>query len=344
MLVVIGGFNVYIDPFFHYHVPLEDFAYLLDRNNERYQNYGILTHFSYDTIITGTSLTENFKSSECDAIFGGTTVKVPLAGATYKEINEQLEKAFESDNEITTVIRSLDLNRSLTDKDAMMENYVFPTYMTNKNILDDVFYILNKDVTNLSLQVLQRTQNGEEMTTFDTYANWMAETYFGKEYVLLKYDSNETTETEYVLTQEEVVKIKENINQNIIELVEAHPQTTFYLFIPPYSICYWHELVNKGELSWMLETEKILIEELLPYSNIKLYSFENDFETICNLDNYIDLIHYGDWINTHILQCLMQENYILTKENYMDYLNEMKEFLLSYDYKALQLGGNENAF
>lgn len=55
-------FNKYI---YHYHAPLEDFAYLLDRNNERYQNYGILSHFSYDTIITGTSLTENFKSSEC---------------------------------------------------------------------------------------------------------------------------------------------------------------------------------------------------------------------------------------------------------------------------------------
>ena len=74
---------VYTDPFFHYHAPLGRFAYPI--NNQRYQNDGITRHFSYDSIITGTSMTENFKKSEADEIFGADFIKVPFSGGSYKE-------------------------------------------------------------------------------------------------------------------------------------------------------------------------------------------------------------------------------------------------------------------
>ena len=62
--IIIGGLLiVVVDPFFHYHAPLESLEYPLIRDNERYQNDGILRHFTYDTIITGTSMTENFETS-----------------------------------------------------------------------------------------------------------------------------------------------------------------------------------------------------------------------------------------------------------------------------------------
>ena len=67
LLIIIGGVVAYIDPFFHYHKPNSTFYYTLD--NARSQNDGILKHFDYDAVITGSSITENFKTSEFDLLF-----------------------------------------------------------------------------------------------------------------------------------------------------------------------------------------------------------------------------------------------------------------------------------
>jgi len=331
-LVVYGGMIVYIDPFFHYHAPIEGIAYSLERDNERYQNAGILEHFTYDSIIIGTSLTENFKASEWEALTGEKTVKTSLAGGTYKEMNDHLKIAFSSDNEIKSVIRCLDIECLDYDKDAMMEDYIFPTYMTNENLFDDVSYIFNKDVMKWAIKALENTSKGYPMTSFDKYANWMEQTYYGREYVLLTYQVGEPAEVEREMTSEDIIRIKENVRQNVTELIEAHPETTFYLFFPPYSMCYWDEIVNKGELSYWFKAEKLAVEELLKYSNIKLYSFENNFEVACNIDNYNDTVHYGEWINTDILEWLAAGEYQLTEDNYMEYFEEMEAFLRGYDY------------
>jgi hypothetical protein len=58
--------------------------------DERYLNDGIVKHFDYDSIITGTSMTQNFRASEFDELFKAHCVKVPLSGASYREINELL--------------------------------------------------------------------------------------------------------------------------------------------------------------------------------------------------------------------------------------------------------------
>lgn len=58
---------------FHYHAPLKFLSYPLV--NERYQNNGIVRHFDYDSVITGTSMTENFKTSEAQKLFGSDFIK-----------------------------------------------------------------------------------------------------------------------------------------------------------------------------------------------------------------------------------------------------------------------------
>lgn len=98
VLACIVAITVYIDPFFHYHKPLEGYAYPLnnvqvpgsgDRTfGLREQNDGIVRHFDYDSIICGTSMTENFKASQADAIFDADFVKVPLSGASYRESHD----------------------------------------------------------------------------------------------------------------------------------------------------------------------------------------------------------------------------------------------------------------
>ena len=119
VLGIAGLLVYYVDPFFHYRKPNPHLFYPLNGGLERYINDGILRQFEYDSIITGTSMTENFKVSTCNDLYASNTIKVPFSGATYKEINDNLAKAYKTENEIKFVIRSLDLTHLVENKNKL---------------------------------------------------------------------------------------------------------------------------------------------------------------------------------------------------------------------------------
>ena len=141
------GFWVYkIDPFFHYHKPDLD-GYFYSLNNQRSQNDGISKHFDYDALISGTSMTENFRTTEADKIFGCNSIKVAYSGGSYKEINDNIENALEANKDLKLVIRCLDMGKFLSPYDDMRTDLgKYPTYLYDSNPLNDVEYLLNRDV------------------------------------------------------------------------------------------------------------------------------------------------------------------------------------------------------
>lgn len=75
-LVIIGVWVVTVDPYFHFHKPdTARFFYSLYDENQRYQNDGIIKNFDYEGLITGTSMTENFKTSEAERLWGVILLK-----------------------------------------------------------------------------------------------------------------------------------------------------------------------------------------------------------------------------------------------------------------------------
>lgn len=333
--ILIASFTAYIDPLFHYRAPLEKYEYPL--NNQRYQNDGITRNFSYDGIITGTSMVENFKTSEAGRIFGVNFIKVAFSGARYKEVNDNLKRAYEAKKELKCVIRCLDYGALVCDKDACREDIEYPTWLYNDNPFDDVNYLLNKTILiNQTLEVIKDEEEGNKITDFDAYSFWGNDYTYGAETVLDTYTLEERATEQRELTEEECVMMMENIRQNVTDLADAHPETTFYLFFSPYSICYWDQLDNNGEIDWRIDAEQIAIEEILKHPNIKLYSFCNNFELICNLDNYKDVAHYGAWVNSWILEWIYEDKYLLTEDNYLDYIRSIREFYRSYAYDSLR--------
>ncbi|MCI8382661.1 MAG: hypothetical protein HFI07_12905 [Lachnospiraceae bacterium] len=339
--ILTASLTIYRDPFFHYHAPLPAYHYPQKEypaNNERYLNDGISRNFSYDGIITGTSMTENIKASEADRLFDARFIKVPYAGAKYKEINDNLIRAFQADREIKYIIRALDYNDLVADKDAYDETFRYPYYLYNDNPFDDVRYVLNKSVLlNETMSVVKAPDGMGSAVNFDTYANWNSyySAKFGARYVLATYRLRKEDRPPRSLTQEERQMLLDNLRQNVTLLADEHPETDFYLYFPPYSICYWDILHNQEETDWHLEAEQLAIEELLKHPNIRLYSFCDNFELVCNLDHYKDYLHYSEQVNTWILENLKGEEYLLTEDNYLEYLEKIRDFYHSYDYDAL---------
>lgn len=338
-LVLVAAQVIKVDPFFHYHQPnTESYYYTL--NNERSQNDGISKHFDYDALITGTSMTENFKTSEMDEIFGTTSIKIPFSGASYKEINDNLIIALQYNPYLKTIVRGLDMSMFLNGKNVMRYDLgEYPTYLYDNNIFNDVHYILNRDVLFGRVHPMMLANDSDDfeggITSFDVYANWMKNYIFGINTVCPDGITVQAPNEPIHLTDAEKNIVFGTVRQNITSLAEEYPDVTFYYFFPPYSAVWWKSKVDDGTIYKQLEAEEIVIEQILAYDNIKLFSFNNLTDITTDINNYKDIGHYGEWINSLMLRYMYDGKYRLTYENYKEYLDYELNYYLTFDYSSL---------
>ena len=327
------GLTVFVDPYFHYHKPFVDLFYY-QFWAERYINDGIIKHFDYDAVITGTSMTQNFKTSEFDEMFGCHSIKVPFVGGTYFEIDRNQKIALRT-HDVKYMVRSLDWSRLDQDKDSMHENFEFPYYLYNDSLADDIKYVLNWKTLTQSIAVL--TSHGKGHTSFDAYSYWGDNYAFGKQYVFetAGYPRFSAPAGQVSLTKDEKDTIWQNVQQNVVELAKEHPETQFYYFFPPYSIAYYGKLYSEGKLLRFLQMEQLAIELILSCENIHLFSFNTKFDWITNLENYKDEAHYGAWINSDMLRLMKTDEYRITNKNVDSYLRTEHKFYMSYDYSSV---------
>lgn len=335
-LIVMAGMTIFADPYFHYHFPNEKLSYTL--NNERYQNDGIMRHWDYEAMIIGTSMTENFKTSEMDSLFSTSSIKVPFSGASYKEINDNINRAIKYNLDLKIVVRGLDYSMFWTSADYYRyDKSTYPEYLTNDNLLDDVEYLFNKElfINNVCPVLLTYSADGGTITSFDDAHNWHSYYTFNKEAVLATYTRAETVDSSVEVSAEELAEFKENIEQNLVQTVKDNPDVEFYYFMTPYSVCYWDELNQTGCIEKQLLGEQLIIEALLPYDNVHLFSFSDDFSLTTDLNNYKDIAHYGQHVNSYMLTCMKNGEHRLTEENYEEYLKNIENYYKNYDYDSI---------
>ena len=332
LLVCCAMLTGIIDPFFHYHAPLEQLEYPL--NNQRYQNDGITRNFSYDALITGTSMAENFKTSEFDALFDCDTIKVCYSGGTYEEITSNLQKSLERNPDIRYVVYAIDEWFLFAGRDLILADGEYPTYLYDEKPFNDVKYLLNKEILfSNSLEVLDYTCQGGKTTSFDAYSSW--DTPGGRDVLLSGYGRPEKTPSPTAFTQDLADTLRTNLETNLLALARAYPDTQFLLFFPPYSILNWDAHNREGTLELYIDAMTLASEILTQADNIQLYSFYTDFATCTDFDNYRDIVHYHADINSLLLQRMRNQEYRLTRDNYLLHWEEVREFYNNYDYEAI---------
>lgn len=341
-MVAVAGLIIYVDPFFHYHKPWPQFFYKL--NTERYQNDGIVRHFDYDAVLVGASMIDTYKVSQMNELFECNAIKIPFSAGSYYETNNHLAKAIRT-HDVKTVIRSLEFQMIIQEVDMLrydLGTISYPLYLYNDNPFDDVEYVFNKDVVfNNVMPILEDYKDGRKggITSFDRYSNYMyySSTEFSREACLEGRTSFSEPEDMRELTAEDRELVKANVAQNLIAVARDNPDTTFYYFIPPWSVAHWGEEYEDGKLMRTLEAEKLMVSMLVECENIQLFSFNMWTDVTENLDLYKDPVHCTESVHDEILR-RMRENdpaYRLTKENYEEFLNREMEFYMNYDYNGI---------
>ena len=79
LFALIAAVGWYVDPYMRYHAPrLDKFYYFYASGDERAVNPAIARYIPTEGLITGTSMTENFKASEAEQLFDVPFQKLPL--------------------------------------------------------------------------------------------------------------------------------------------------------------------------------------------------------------------------------------------------------------------------
>ena len=207
--------------------------------------------------------------------------------------------------------------------------------MNDNNPLNDVSYVLNKEMMIKGLDNVRYTLGGGISTSFDEYSYWSDYYEFGANAVLQSYERGNKSEVSRELTEEERHIALDNISQNVIGVARCNPDVEFYIFYPPYSIVWWDSINNSGMVDYYIETMRMLTEEALEYKNINVFDFFGNYQLVCDLDNYKDYVHYSAEINSKILFWIRENKFLLTKDNYNEHFEELRDFYLNYDYDNL---------
>ena len=318
---------IIIDPFFMYHKPLDGFPYKVD--NQLSQNAGMAKTFEYDSILTGSSMVSNFDLDKFDEILGKKVVKLNYNGAYPKDLSNILEYVFDHKDKVDTVFYGMDVYSFNADTSEI--KFPIPEYLYDDRLLNDVSYLFNKDVL-IQYIIEPLTWPSEKTELSKVYMMEYADAEYSRERVLEHFTPNYAEP----LSDEEYAKRIENVNNNLDEnllvYVEAHPETEFVIFYPPYSILYWYNRITENKLELSLEEYLLITKRLLEYENVHVFCFSGCEDYVTDLGNYVDYIHQHSRVNDYIAECLCNGENELTPDNYEEIIRNMFSLFADYDY------------
>ena len=296
----IAGAVILIDPFQIYREATR-FIAPISSGTQSYSNAGVARRYAYDSLVIGSSMTENFVPSALDALFGGSFVKLCINGGSSFNHRQMMDIAFDT-HAVRRVLYGLDvdaLTYFYTQPKTEMPEYLYDDFWPN-----DVHYWYNVSVLSHYLPQCLSTWGRSDPGQRDAMYAWGDLYPYGRDYALLRtvFDTKVFPQKEppapFVMSQQTML----NVEHNIVPFLEAHPETEFLFFFPPYSLARWYAFYRTGDLAMHLSQAEAVCARLMDFPNVRVYDYRARTDWILDLSNYIDDYHYGPWINEAIAQ------------------------------------------
>lgn len=329
LLLLEAAAVVVVDPFFHYHAPLPDFPYLVD--NQLSQNPGMARHMEYDSVILGSSMTVNFDTRWFEETMGLHTIKLNYSGAYPKDQANIMEQIFAEGNQVKRVFLGLDV---MTCTGGVEETkYPIPAYLYDDSIWNDAPYLWNKDVF---LNYILRPAVDPDKTELATvYQSWWTDEYYNIQWVMHNYEPPAAVQEE-MAADALLGSTDENLRVNFCPFIEAHPETEFIIFFPPYSILYWNDVIQENHLEATFAQYRHIVDTLLAYDNVRVFYFPEMEEVVTDLNNYADYTHYHRDINRYMTDCFVDGSWEIKSDKEMaQALERTRAMIGRFDFETL---------
>lgn len=316
-LIFIGVFNFVVDPFQQYRVKT---YYPIKYETERYKNAGFIKHIKHDSIILGTSMSQNFIMKEVEELLGYDKVlKVTLSGASAKEQSMILNFEIENNKKLKNVLWGVDYFSFIGYPDRLFHGQgSFPEYLYDNRVLNDYKYLFSKDVTVKSFKLSRDIISGKyyknkELFDYNRMYEWQGKEE--KSFTLKNVMKDWSQRRKEKIQGEDFFFMRHSFEVNFLEILKKNPHINFTLFFPPYSILEYCNLEEKELFTDMIQFKQFIYERLNLLKNVKIYDFQVNNTIIMNLENYKDMRHYSQDVNSWMLEQIQSNKYQLTDEN-----------------------------
>lgn len=317
LLLAVAAVTYLFDPFYQYHGPLYGEEVLYDRD---YQMAGSVRNLDYDSVILGSSVAENFDGDFLEEQYGSEIIKIIRASGSVADLLYYLKQAH-GEQDLETVFWCLDIFALTAPSEESVTADKSMKYLYTDTMLDDATYLFNKDVLlkkiplSLAYSVLDRNVGG------DAY-NWAADKDFSAAGAMRAYQKPEQV-AQMQECREEAKYLSRNLDL-ILGEIENNPHIEYIIMFPPYSQMWWDCGYVNGISHMYLQVLEETIPRLVACENVKVYFFMDEQEIICNLDNYMDMIHYAPWVNQYMLDCVVADTKRVTGDDVSAVLENMR--------------------
>ena len=327
LTALFAGTIYVVDPYYHYHGPVAGLPLWLQ--DGRYQNVGAAENLDYDYLLMGTSVTANFTLEPFQQRLPGQTRKLIVQGGYFEDFLLPLDVALET-HTVRQVFWGVDSNCwRRYDKENTWEA---PTYLFDENLYNDVHYLLSKDTFFWYIpDILRAAREGYQADERTGGYLWGDDVQWSREVALGVYQRPEPRPA--VAADALLGPAQENLD-HVLARVDAHPQTTFTFYLPPYSILFWDMTIREGELEATFTMHERVLEGLISRPNVRVFYFMDDQALITDLDQYSDHIHYSPDVCQELARRLLEEE-PMTAQEIASRMEAFRDFLSTYDFESL---------
>jgi len=328
--------NYIIDPFQIYR---KTSLYTFKIEDQRYLNAGLAKNYPYDTLITGSSMVENFylKDVSKNKKFS-KPINLALQGASIYEEKDLLNLAIRSNKNLKNIIFSLDFYSFNADAKYKYTASTFPKYLYDSSIFNDIEYLFNYKILRKSFRSLELPYNKSIVEkNLDSIYNWqkLYNHTFTLQNVVSQYNYAEKLykNEQSIFTKKFRFKIlKNNFDKNLFPILQKNQHINFYIFYPPYSILAYKMMEKQYIFQDILKFKHYIFSKIQTLPNVYLYDFQVAFELTNNLHNYKDLNHYNERINKKLLLYIEKQKYLVQKNNIDTYINIFSKNVEKYTF------------
>ena len=288
-------------------------------------NAAIIRFRTFDSVIAGSCLSQNFKCTEFDEIAKGTSYKLAVSGCPVPDACLMLENAFRH-HKIHSVLMDLYnavLMMPLPEKGRSDILYFQQDAGVWCDIRDGVSLRSLQDRRKHYWNLLRKKKAAPRKLSRDEMHCWFSRYPWGKEH----FACNVVRGIGNPVAEISRAALQENIDKFLMPLFRGHPQVTFYLFLPPLTP---FEYIDREDL---FLARKAVMDKFLSLPNVALFDFQGEAKICMDYDNFRDSVHYAPSVNSWILKQIKENKYRVTPENRKEFERRFSAMLNSFDNK-----------
>ena len=326
ILTLLSAIAYVIDPYFQFRFSAPNHYYVNDATRF---GPGLVMHAPYDTLLVGSSMTQNFIVEHLASTLHCEPLRIGIGGIGFVEINELLQLAYQAGQAKAFYI-CVDLPLFSNSSGKMKESRI-PGYLSHSDLLSHLRYLLSFEVWAGYLPVdvgfllcdklgISLPPEIEGKKNIDWMEYWGDQFVYGENVVLDVYESSR-----YDVSDVDTTDLLDRMTHNIDIFFSGLDFTAgqHIFFFPPYSALFWCNAQDRGYFEEYLEAKEYFIHKALA-AGATVFDFQSD-KLSMDLNNYKDTTHFSPAVNDWETEQFAESKYLVTEDNREELEQKLRE-------------------